>query len=255
MRPVHCWLEAAAHAAGEGGAVTPAHRAAPYTSRASLRNLLRWLWLIYAWAFRGPRLVWLTLFVLVIAALLVWWWKSEPAFRITGMVLQLLGLGTVAWGVRKTRELFGRPGMFKRFVEWWRGRPRYHPSVVTSTATASGTSNVAFVGEVWSEVGPDAYIEIRLAVLEKNLLEMRRQFNGFAQETRTNLNKHTNDLRQETQVRGDEDRAIRAKLEDVGVGGLDISVMGIVWLGVGVIMSSLSLELAAWIWPVRLSGT
>ncbi len=98
--------------------------------------------------------------------------------------------------------------------------------------------------EVWSETSPDAGVEVRLTALEKNLLEVRGRFNAFKQKTQMDLGKLTYDFSQETQVRGDEDRAIRTKLEETGVGGLDLSVMGVLWLCVGVIMSTLSIELA-----------
>ena len=101
--------------------------------------------------------------------------------------------------------------------------------------------------EEWSQTSRDDYMEVRLAALEKNLLEVRGRFNAFAQKTRTELSKHTDDLSQETRVRSDADKAISAKLEETGVGGLDLSVMGVVWLGAGVMLSSMSLELAGWL--------
>jgi hypothetical protein len=206
-------------------------------------DLLRQLRPIWVWAFREPRLVWLALGVVAIAALPVWWWKSEPAFRIAGMALQLLGLGTVAWGIRKTRELFGRPSMRERFMRWWRGRPRRRHTVSASVAIAMGHASMTADAEAWSETSPDVCVEVRLTALEKNLLEVRGRFNAFKQKTQMDLGKLTDDLGQETQVRGDEDRAIRTKLEETGVGGLDLSVMGVLWLCVGVIMSTLSIEL------------
>jgi hypothetical protein len=215
----------------------------------------RWLRLICVRVFREPRLVWLTMFVLVLAIVPVFLWDSEFSCRFAGLVLQLFGLGTVALGIRKTRELFGRPGMRKRVVQWWRSRPRYYPSDTTTTMTGTGTSSIVGGGEVWSEAGPDAYIEIRLAALEKNFIEMRGLFNTFRQKTQKDLGKLTDDLVQEKQIRSENDSTIRAKLEEVGVGGLDISVMGIVWLFVGTIMSTLPSELAgtiAEIWRLLL---
>jgi hypothetical protein len=58
--------------------------------------------------------------------------------------------------------------------------------------------------------------------------------------------KQTDALKQEQQIRSDEDQHIRAKMELTNTGGLHISAMGALWLAIGVIMSSIPSELAVW---------
>jgi hypothetical protein len=186
---------------------------------------------IWVWAFRDPWLVWLTFGTLAVALLVVWWWETEPAFRSVG--------------IRNTRALFGRPSMRKRFVEWWRRRPRRGHTVSALAGIGMEHSSATADAEMWSETSPDDYIEVRLSALEKNLLDVRGRFNAFVHQTRTELSKHTDNLRQEAQVRDDEDKAIRIKVEETGVGGLDISMVGVAWIGVGVFLSSMSPSFAA----------
>jgi hypothetical protein len=58
--------------------------------------------------------------------LLATWWvplwlfttNPEAHMRWTGMLLQIGGVGTVAWGLSKTRQLFNQPGIWESIVSW-----------------------------------------------------------------------------------------------------------------------------------------
>jgi hypothetical protein len=78
---------------------------------------------------------------------------------------------------------------------------------------------------------------------KKDLLRIRDRFSGFEQEIEKSLNRHAADLDQEKQTRASEDNDIRAKLEISEAGGLHVAAMEAVWLGVGMTMSTMSIEL------------
>jgi hypothetical protein len=209
-----------------------------------LKDFLRWLFALWRWL-REPRLVWLTTFILAIAAVGAFWLRSEPAFRWTGLGLQLLGIATVAWNIRGTRTLFGRAGTFAGAAQWWNQRPKFRASV----AIAVGAGSTAISGgrarlDIWYNADPDAAIEARIDAAEKNLSRLRDRLNEFEQETEKSLARQTNALEQEKQARTSDDKDIREKLEAAQVGGLHISVAGVVWLVGGVIMSTVPGELA-----------
>src|SRR3546814_4179733 len=76
---------------------------------AQSRILIVWLRALWFWL-TEPRHFWLATFVVALA--LVFALRrgtTEPEIRISGLLLQILGIGTVAWGIRETRALFGRP--------------------------------------------------------------------------------------------------------------------------------------------------
>ena len=52
--------------------------------------------------------VFAAVYVLLSFALIYGFGATEQAIRIVGLVLQLFGIGTVIWGISKTRAHFGR---------------------------------------------------------------------------------------------------------------------------------------------------
>lgn len=201
--------------------------------------LWRWLWL--------ARLVGLTGVVLVAALLVVAVLRSEPGFRWTGLGLQLVGLGTVAWNIRGTRTQFGRPGLVSITIRWVRQLPRMRPPPIVGTmraTTADATSRAT--GYLWYGVPDGSVTEAKIELLEKNLTLLRDSFHGFQQQSEQNLKRQTMALDQETQARAADSVAIREEIASVQLAGLHVSLVGLVWLLVGLCMSTTSIELARW---------
>jgi hypothetical protein len=76
---------------------------------------------------------------------------------------------------------------------------------------------------------------------------MRNRLNELDLETREKLKRHAERLDQEMQARTVGDQDIRNILAISETGGLSLSVAGIVFLIVGLVMSTASVELAAWL--------
>lgn len=55
---------------------------------------------------------------------------------------------------------------------------------------------------------------------------------------------HADFLKREERTRAQEDQAIREKLEATETGGLHISAMGVLWLFIGVTLSTAATEIA-----------
>jgi hypothetical protein len=75
-----------------------------------------WLWLVEA------RHAWLAGAV-ICAALFISFrpHTTESVIRLTGLILQLLGIGTVIWGISETRALFGHASLASRQEHGWAG--------------------------------------------------------------------------------------------------------------------------------------
>jgi hypothetical protein len=212
------------------------------TKRLSLWLRALWLWLA------EPRHFWLTVLVVVLAILFVLWRRTEPAIRITGLILQVFGIGTVIWGIHKTRALFGRPSILALSRKWLRRFPVYGGRIVT------GKSSITLPGLTWhargyvsANAGPDATIEARVEALEKNVKYINERIDHTQTEMDQKARTQAEALTQEKQTRDKEDQEIRAKLETTETGGLNISGMGASWLFVGVILSTAAPELAKWL--------
>src|SRR5687767_2905175 len=78
---------------------------------------------------------------------------SEPVIRLTGLILQLLGIATVIWSISETRALFGHPSIASK-VRAYLGRfPLFRRSAVASgSAVAAATAIVR--GRAFSTHGP-----------------------------------------------------------------------------------------------------
>ena len=121
-----------------------------------MRRFLLWLQRFLHWLFVEPWLSWVTLLVLVA----VYYLRSEPAFRITGGLFQLFGVGVVAWGIHQTRVLFGRPSIFTLSRQWLRRVPRFPKNItLTATGIASGNAFLNAHASVWNNAGPHDPVE------------------------------------------------------------------------------------------------
>jgi len=213
--------------------------------------------------FWEARFFWWTLFGLVIAWDAGWIVAglisvpkggTEPALRIMGLFLQVFGIGTVAYGIHETRMLFGRPGIFPSFLAWLNRVLISGGHIVSGEnsdviGTLSGTFP-AMKGNMrghWLESAAfDASIEKRIEALEQNIEHINSRINQTQAEMDQNFGAQTAALEQEKQVRTEQDQYLSSKLEVTETGGINISVMGLIWLLFGVISSTISVELAAY---------
>jgi hypothetical protein len=209
--------------------------------------LLRWVRSLFRWIVE-PRTFWLCTFVVVASVVVSLSGEiSETKIRIIGLFLQLCGIGTVAWGLRETRKLFGYPGFVEHLWEWIKRFPRFKPKPSHSYVNATlPMIKVNSRGHSWQNSAPDATIEERLQAVEANLLNVNQRLIQVHQRIDHETRRITSELSEEQRLREEEDEEIRRKLSLSQTGGLSISAMGLVWLFWGIIMSTASTEIAKW---------
>jgi hypothetical protein len=216
---------------------------------ASMKRILAYLKSIIYWTLHEWQYSIIGLLGVAYALLFVFYsGTTECAVRINGMLLQLLGILTVAWGIYKTRKEFRHPSI----LTVWRQRFSRFPLFRKRSDTASGNAKMATLTSFGH--GPDSFvavpgakIEERVKALEENLSKLYVNVSNLQIAIDKEFRKHANNLEQEKGIREKEDRNIYAKLEAAETGGLHISAMGTFWLFIGVIMSSMSNELAKWL--------
>ena len=203
------------------------------------RVKLVWRWLAEA------RHAWLALSVILLALIFTLRPNTtEPAIRITGLVLQLLGIGTVVWGISETRALFGHLSFPAKVRGWLRRSPLVRRNIVL--AASSGSLHITS-GKVRASVTANPVndsVEARLDALEKNLSHVNDRVTGVEREMDEGFRSASSEVKSEAVARHAEDEVLRQRLEAAGTGGIHISSIGALWLFVGVVLSTASPEIA-----------
>ena len=208
--------------------------------------MIRWVRALLRWI-AEPKPFWLCAFVVVASVGYVYLGGvSEAKIRITGLFLQLCGIVTVAWGLRETRKLFGYPGFLEHLVGWLKRFPKIKPRPVSIEGHLTAHLHLTGTAHAWQGCDSEAPIEKRLAVVEANLLDVNVRLVQVKQQLDQETGKITSELEKERHLRKEEDEETRRKLALSHTGGLSISVMGLVWLFCGLILSTASTEIAKW---------
>jgi len=183
--------------------------------------------------------------LLVCLSTLLLFRAAEPLIRFTGLFLQLLGISTVLYGISETRKLFNCPSLLSVASRWLTSFPKFRlPKRTVRLVGQAG--EMSFAGRVIArhQAGPNATIEDRVRVLESNLQLIDHRMDELQQQI-DQANRQTNQaLAAERQTREHDIDHLRKKLEITETGGLYVSLMGLVWLIVGLMMSTASLELS-----------
>lgn len=205
------------------------------------RIRLLWPWLVEA------RYAWIAAVVIIIALLVsLRPHTPESVIRLTGLVLQVFGIGTVIFGISETRALFDHPSFSSKAKLWLERFPLMRRNVVLGTGAASlGIATCKARGHTTHRpVGPNPTIEDRLESLERNIVLIHERISSAENEMDEEFRKAVEAIKAEEQARQTEDNSIRAKLEATGTGGVHISAIGASWLFVGVVLSTAGVEIA-----------
>jgi len=109
-----------------------------------IRSAVQWAKAMAAWLGRAWRVWGVLVVVLVIAAIASMLPGTvEDRLRISGMTLELLGILTVAFGLKEKRVLFQRPGLLGHFRSWLNSRPRLGAKPRTVSVTGVGGMGIA----------------------------------------------------------------------------------------------------------------
>ena len=196
--------------------------------------------------------------------LVEWWWgeffcclvvlspvfisflgAGEAAFRYTGMVLQLLGIGEVAWGINATRKEFDLPSVFAVWRERLNHFPPFGGQVLTGSVHITLPSNTINARDYSLVVaGVNSTIDERVQALEDSLKRVNDRVSQTQNEIDQEFRKQYDALKQEQQDRSNEDQGILEKIESIETGGLQISAIGALCLFFGVFMSAIPSEFA-----------
>jgi len=213
-----------------------------------------------AWVVQAPPVVWpwvMFLAVPVVIAFLPRYLRAgvvprpEDLVRICGLAFQLFGIWEVVKGLRARQVLFKRERFMAQIRSWLSGFPRGLKTtgsvmVTLAAAVAAGTGRVS----AWIGAAPDSTVEARVAVLEANILTLRRELKQTDKELREESKKRAEVVTEERQVRETADAELRGQLEGFGAEGISVEMAGVQWLVTGAILATVPGEIArliAWL--------
>ena len=193
------------------------------------------------------RYVWLALAVSIAALVIALRpGTTEPVIRLTGLVLQILGIGTVAWGISETRALYGHKPMFAIARGWLERFPLRRRNIVLGAAGIASASALGRArGHVTHGAPPNPTVNDRLDALEKIIGALHDRIGATQKEMDEEVSKLKTAVSDEARKREQEDQGNRKLVEMTATGGVHISAIGAVWLFVGVILSTAGVEIAA----------
>ena len=203
-----------------------------------------WIKRIASWLAQ-PKLVWLTAAVLLVALLAALRPSAtEPGVRFTGLSLQCLGLLTVLYGIAQTRKLFQRPGLVNLAKVWFLSFPKMRPPAIAAKLGINlGSLSMSGRASVRHLAGPNAGIEDRVRVLESNVEALERRADGLQDQIDRANRERAEALLAERESREKTVHGLAAMLEASETGALDVSLMGLIWLISGLVITTASPEL------------
>lgn len=116
--------------------------------------------------------------------------------------MQISGIGEVAWGIHKTRELFEQPPFLRQGREWFRqwmdDRPKHRRHV---TLKGEGVFAAVSVGKgclsIWKHPSSGATVEQEIEVIKTNLVRVRDDLRTLEDRVEGDTKKQDTAIRQE----------------------------------------------------------
>ena len=204
-------------------------------------------WSVLADCMKTARPAWYGLSGIGVAAVVLFLGgRDEAAVRYAGTLLQLAGLFTVAWGLRDMRRLFNRPSIWRAVLTWFKtlATAFMSPRHVVVQASEILSASSALTAKVTVGPRPDASVEERVAALERRMADLEAELQNATAGLRQQiggLSEGAVDERRERELAG---REISHRIETVAVGGLRLEMVGLAWLVVGVLCTSIPSEIA-----------
>lgn len=218
---------------------------------AFITNLINWIHRLAVWASRDAKDAWISILPVLVITGCAWLISglNEQGVRISGLLLELLGILVVAKGLSESRKLFGRPSLYQSLLKWTERRPRFGaPKYVLNAEGGCFAVNGGDSVMTHGFVGTSAHtLDERVTLLERrlNLADAQIQEGRRKLEEETTNRMEAINLEEVARIAGD--AVVRKQLEEAVVGGINLETTGIVWLACGVTLSSLSQELACWV--------
>lgn len=169
--------------------------------------------------------------------------SPEAAVRYAALVLQVIGFAIVMRDIFKASKAMGRPG----FRDWLKG---WFSSPPVNIVAGTGYGFLPLSGSASAEAGPspNATVEERLTLLETKHTNLLKDFGHLRSQTKQDKQEVMTLVYEETAkvVRTVEE--VKSNLREAQAGTLHVDTLGVVFFGLGSILSTIPGEVAAVLW-------
>lgn len=172
---------------------------------------------------------------------------SEWSIRFVGGGLQILGIGTVVWGISLTRKQFGHQPVYVWIYSWLRRFPLIRR---TAYIRAEGVMpSISMSGRLTAVFSPNsnASVEERLLAIEQGMGTVQKRIEAAEAQIDREIRETHSKIAVEARARESADRQTMSALESTSTGGVHVSAIGALWLFAGVALSTASPELSSWL--------
>jgi hypothetical protein len=213
-----------------------------------------WPWRVITYVFRMISWLWSIPVVQVFVAAAVFSSLSflfsncvERKIRICGMVLQLLGAGTVIFSLLGAQRAFEDLLPLKRLRQLWSKRPRFseQPRVISAAGLSAGVSGGGARMRV--DLSPDAALPDRVKMLEQKFNSLFDEVGALDAQLKAAKQKFSQDLQSEQRERKRGDQNTREQLKRAIAESLVVQLFGATLLIIGIIMATASPEIASYL--------
>lgn len=214
----------------------------------NIRRLRQWLLENWRWLAEGKIIFLCLLVIAAVIALSVFTWRSEFSIRLAGYILQLIGMIFAIRGLLSVRAHFGQPLLRKLFLEWLKRFPKWKRDTVIGLGAADMASlSMKARAEVWTVDNPGYQVEKRIEGIVQNLERIRNEQREHASSIDILKDDHEKQMKMVSEQTKKLEKDIRSDLESLHTSDLITSLVGLVWLTVGITMSTLAPQIYEWI--------
>ena len=202
---------------------------------------------LVVWTIDELPLVWAIVPIFVAFMVIGIFGASEPSIRITGMALQLSGVAPIFISILALRREFELPRIIEASKSALQNRPKYNPppnSAIISGGIGPVGAGITAYQSV--ESAPDDPLDKQIEALRSTVKMLRQDFERTKKSTADTIERHRRESNDEIQGLGTQLNKQADKMKSVLTTGLTLSASGTIWIAVGIIMSSMSIEWHKW---------
>jgi len=169
----------------------------------------------------------------------------EVRIRYCGLGFELAGIVTVALGIVDRQQLFNRPGLIQIVHQWFSSLWRRKAHHIDAEGASYGMPKDSVKAQLWRGAPSSGSVEQRVSVLESNLDTLRSELAETDKALTQETIERGKDLALERTAREEADRRFQTQLQELGTGTIHLEWFGICYLLLGVVLTTISTELAS----------